>query len=563
MESLLLQCYDRCYALCRRLLCDDILALDAAQESLISIARGIDALDERTDLTTWTCRVTADAVFDEATRSSGQPSWPPQEPAEDAGQDRVQPGGGEESSRVDVAAAEQAALDRAIALLPEEQRTALVLRDMLDLEYGAIAEVLLTPVAAVGSLIASGRTSLAQALSTALPTGVPAAARLFGRAGGPPGIAARTGRARVDLASSDHEHPTSAQLSALLDGVLAGKQQAEELFWRVHTDACIACRRELEQLSSAREAIVAGGRPAAPRGARDRAVIAALFVTSLSLVAQAARDSSSTIAAGPPPKAQAGGPHKQRRRRPLTGVASLHPRPVVHAVPRAARLVAVLVVLAAVAGGLFAVLSPQNQGKPSTAPPESTTQRSSAGSSTPPSSTTVRTLGSLRPAIGVLALQLRREIGPVQCAKAVRRIENIDGVFVALNPPPKRRATVAVPSPRGAATNCVTLGPAIATLWSGNIKAFSADALPVTQSSATGASPTVHVVIEVIPSALASAAAMHEAQSGNRAIAVVAQGADLGRATVADGPTLSLLVSPAVASFLAKQLVRPHHPRTG
>lgn len=58
------------------------------------------------------------------------------------------------------------AIDRALAELPEEFRAAVVLRDLCDLDYAEIAEVLSIPPGTVRSRIARGRAQLARHLAT-------------------------------------------------------------------------------------------------------------------------------------------------------------------------------------------------------------------------------------------------------------------------------------------------------------------------------------------------------------------------------------------------------------
>jgi len=57
--------------------------------------------------------------------------------------------------------AERLDLDRAVQLLPADQRAAVVLRDLLDFDYCTIAEVLGVPAGTVRSRIARGRVALA------------------------------------------------------------------------------------------------------------------------------------------------------------------------------------------------------------------------------------------------------------------------------------------------------------------------------------------------------------------------------------------------------------------
>ncbi|HXY44060.1 MAG TPA: sigma factor-like helix-turn-helix DNA-binding protein, partial [Acidimicrobiales bacterium] len=71
-----------------------------------------------------------------------------------------------ESDLVGDAVAGRLTLDQALRRLSAEHRTAVVLRDMLDLEYADIAEVLLVPIGTVRSRLARGRAALAEALSS-------------------------------------------------------------------------------------------------------------------------------------------------------------------------------------------------------------------------------------------------------------------------------------------------------------------------------------------------------------------------------------------------------------
>ena len=62
------------------------------------------------------------------------------------------------------AVVDRAALDAALAGLADDFRAAVVLRDVADLDYAEIAEVLEVPVGTVKSRIARGRAQLAESL---------------------------------------------------------------------------------------------------------------------------------------------------------------------------------------------------------------------------------------------------------------------------------------------------------------------------------------------------------------------------------------------------------------
>jgi RNA polymerase sigma-70 factor (ECF subfamily) len=153
LEELLTRHTDRVHRVCRRIVVHPDDALDATQEALIAIARGIGRFDGRSAFTTWLYRVATNCALDELRRRKRRPvptdSLP--EPAAQMGsvEDRV-------GARIDV--------DTALAALPEEFRVAVVLRDLCDLDYAEIAEVLDVPPGTVRSRIARGRAALAEAL---------------------------------------------------------------------------------------------------------------------------------------------------------------------------------------------------------------------------------------------------------------------------------------------------------------------------------------------------------------------------------------------------------------
>ena len=129
-------------------------ALDATQEALIAVARGLSHYDGRARFTTWLYRVATNAALDEVRRRSRRP-----EPTE-VPTDLPSPDGSFESAvdaRLDV--------DSALASLSPEFRAAVVLRDLCDLDYQEIADVLDVPVGTVRSRISRGRVAVADALS--------------------------------------------------------------------------------------------------------------------------------------------------------------------------------------------------------------------------------------------------------------------------------------------------------------------------------------------------------------------------------------------------------------
>ena len=144
---------DRVHALCRRVIGDPDDALDATQEALIAVARGIGRFDGRSAFTTWLYRVATNAALDELRRRRRPPR-----PAGDVPDSRAG------AAAIDDAVADRVDVDRALGELPGEFRVAVVLRDLCDLDYAAIAAVLQVPVGTVRSRIARGRAALRAAV---------------------------------------------------------------------------------------------------------------------------------------------------------------------------------------------------------------------------------------------------------------------------------------------------------------------------------------------------------------------------------------------------------------
>src|SRR6185312_14358586 len=73
LEVLLDRHADRIHAVCRRVVAHPEDALDATQEAMIAIARGIDRFDGRAAFTTWCYRVATNAALDELRRRRRRP----------------------------------------------------------------------------------------------------------------------------------------------------------------------------------------------------------------------------------------------------------------------------------------------------------------------------------------------------------------------------------------------------------------------------------------------------------------------------------------------------------
>ncbi|MDQ1423620.1 MAG: eukaryotic-like serine/threonine-protein kinase [Acidimicrobiaceae bacterium] len=155
LDTLLRRHHDRLFALCRRIMGNHSDALDATQEALIALVRGLPRFDGRAAFTTWSYRVATNTCMDELRRRRRRPD--PAEPDDDhhaSDADLSAPS-------VDEQIVARLSLDEAMQRLPPEFRAAVVLRDVCTLDYAEIAEVLDIPPGTVRSRIARGRALLA------------------------------------------------------------------------------------------------------------------------------------------------------------------------------------------------------------------------------------------------------------------------------------------------------------------------------------------------------------------------------------------------------------------
>ena len=152
LETLLARHADRIHAICRRVVIDSDEALDATQEAMIAIARGITRFDGRSQFTTWLFRVATNAALDEVRRRKRRPV-----PVAELPEPRTDL---DPTDRI----ADRLLIDAALGEIPPEFRAAVALRDLAGLDYAEIAEVLGVPPGTVRSRIARGRAALASRL---------------------------------------------------------------------------------------------------------------------------------------------------------------------------------------------------------------------------------------------------------------------------------------------------------------------------------------------------------------------------------------------------------------
>ncbi len=133
-------------------------AQDLVQEVLLKVRKGLETYRPGS-LEGWLSRITTNTFLDETRRRRRRPvDLLPDDP------DRVLPAG----PAADVALAAEVLpddLQHALARLPEEYRTAVVLCDVVGLSYSEIGEALDVPVGTVRSRIHRGRALLRKVLA--------------------------------------------------------------------------------------------------------------------------------------------------------------------------------------------------------------------------------------------------------------------------------------------------------------------------------------------------------------------------------------------------------------
>jgi RNA polymerase sigma-70 factor (ECF subfamily) len=160
----------RVYGVCYRMVRDPDEASDLTQDALIRVIEGLGSYDGRSKLSTWVIRVTMNVCLSHLRKQKLRRHGSLDDPAAGGGgtwaQNLPSPAGRGElpgTRRVEQAELQvvlQAALDRVDPVM----RAVLVLRDLQDLNYQQIAEVLDLPVGTVKSRLFRAREALRAAL---------------------------------------------------------------------------------------------------------------------------------------------------------------------------------------------------------------------------------------------------------------------------------------------------------------------------------------------------------------------------------------------------------------
>ena len=153
LDAVLRHHYEAIRSVCHRIVMNTADAEDATQMALISVARALPSFDRRSSLSTWIYRIATNAALDEVRRIQRRPLPTDKESVYDS----------PTSDRTNAVDA-QMDVSAALAQLPEEYRTTIVLRHVADLDYEEIAAIQGVPVGTVRSRLARGRAQLAEIL---------------------------------------------------------------------------------------------------------------------------------------------------------------------------------------------------------------------------------------------------------------------------------------------------------------------------------------------------------------------------------------------------------------
>ena len=166
MEALLRRHYDRINALCRRITGSEADGADATQEALIALVKGLPRFDGRAKFSTWAYRVATNVCLDELRRQRRRPVTSFGDGDQTATADPM-----DDVPLLDDRVGDRLDIDAALGKLPGDFRAAVVLRDVCQLDYAEIGQVLGIPAGTVRSRIARGRAAVAAMLTDASEPG--------------------------------------------------------------------------------------------------------------------------------------------------------------------------------------------------------------------------------------------------------------------------------------------------------------------------------------------------------------------------------------------------------
>lgn len=146
---------DRVFSVCLRILGNREKALDATQDTFLTVFRKADQFQGRSAVGTWIYRIAVNVCYDQIRRAKRRPS--------ESLPDHVDPADPSAEAAIDSAAL-RPEIEIALATLPAEFRNAVILSDLEGLSLPEVAEVLDVPIGTVKSRVFRGRRLLAAQL---------------------------------------------------------------------------------------------------------------------------------------------------------------------------------------------------------------------------------------------------------------------------------------------------------------------------------------------------------------------------------------------------------------
>lgn len=146
---------DRVFSVCLRILGDRERALDATQDTFLTVFRKAGQFQGRSAVGTWIYRIAVNTCYDQIRRAKRRPS--------ESLPDYVDPSDPSAEEAIE-SAAMRPEIELALAALPAEFRNAVILSDLEGLSLPEVAEILEVPVGTVKSRVFRGRRMLARQL---------------------------------------------------------------------------------------------------------------------------------------------------------------------------------------------------------------------------------------------------------------------------------------------------------------------------------------------------------------------------------------------------------------
>lgn len=146
---------DRVFSVCLRIMGNRELALDATQETFLTAFRKADQFRGNSALGTWIYRIAVNTCYDQLRKQKRRRTDPIPE--------HLDPADFSAEEEVDSAALRPEILE-ALASIPQDFRSAVVLSDIEGMALPEVADVLGVPVGTVKSRVFRGRRLLAQEL---------------------------------------------------------------------------------------------------------------------------------------------------------------------------------------------------------------------------------------------------------------------------------------------------------------------------------------------------------------------------------------------------------------